>query len=499
MLQIHRIAHEHNPLFGPIFEDITFSVSRGEKVALVGPNGCGKSTIMKLVTGEIPLQKGRIIKAKGTKIAYLQQDFEFGWTGSAVEKMLANVPIDEYAEAEARMRSISALMGLPERCLEAPSIELSLGERTRATLAGLLAGDANLLLLDEPTNHLDLEARLALEHFLSETPQAVLMVCHDRRLLDETVDRTLELRRGILTEYAGGYSDMRREQALRHEQELEFYERSVKENRRLKNAAERIHQNAINVASRPSSGTYDPKHSPFYKARAAKVDKKAKAVRSRIEKLQSQEIEKPFEEIRHAIIIPAAPMHSTEVASLSDVWLDLGGKELFKGLSLFIERGSRVALMGPNGSGKTTLIQLLLGEIQPDKGDVSVANGARIGYLSQARNNLADSLPLLDALALDGRTENLGRTLLGCMDITGDASLKLVRSLSVGERTKAELVGVLAKPVNLLILDEPTNHLDIASIESLETALLSYQGSCVFVTHDREFAERVATEVVMLG
>ena len=173
-------------------------------------------------------------------------------------------------------------------------------------------------------------------------------------------------------------------------------------------------------------------------------------------------------------------------------------ERIFAGLSVFIEKGSRVAIMGPNGSGKTTLIRLLLGELEPDKGQVSVAMGAKVGYLSQGRNSLNDQEPLINALDLNSKSENLARTLLGCLGIRGDAVLKQVADLSVGERTKAELVKVLIHPVNLLILDEPTNHLDIESIESLEDALRDYQGSCIFVTHDREFAERLATEIVYL-
>jgi ATPase subunit of ABC transporter with duplicated ATPase domains len=500
MLQVQSLAYEHNPLFGPLFSDLSFSVESGEKVALVGPNGCGKSTILKLIVDELPLQKGRILLDVGSTIGYLPQDFDFNWNGSMLDALLEQVNLEDRAERTARILRLAHRFGLESRCLDLESNQLSLGERTRAGMIGVFAEEPDLLLLDEPTNHLDVEARIFLESVLQQPGVTVLMVCHDRRLLDTVVTRTLQLDRGVLTEYAGGYTAMQTQKRQAFDRNMETYEKHIGENRRLRIAQERLKQNAVKVAGRPTSQTYDPKQSPFYKARAARVDKRAKAIRTRVEHMTRDNVSKPFERVESELTFPSVRFTSSEVASCSQLWKCLGDKELFGGMSLMIERGTKTAIVGPNGSGKTTLIRLLLGELQPDRGEVKLALNTRVGYLSQARMQLDEHCEVLQSLGLENTgQEQFARALLGRLGIQGDAVHKPVSALSVGERTKAELVRILVQPVNLLVLDEPTNHLDIESIEAMENALKGFPGAVLFVSHDREFVDRLADQIIELG
>lgn len=488
MLQAHGLSYTADPRVGPLFEDLSLAVLPGEKVALMGPNGAGKSTLLRILTGEMLAEHGVISTKKKTSIAYLPQDFapdvegtleQFTGDGPGVLKWLARFHLSDQMEQE---------FGT-----------LSFGEKMRASLAKLLANDPDFLLLDEPTNHLDLEARLWLEDFLIHCRQGVLFVCHDRTMVNAVVSRVLELSRGKLTEFAGGYDDMRERKRQDFERDKATYEREKQESRRLKNAAEKTLQRAIGVASKPTQRTYDAKASPFFKARAKAVDKRAKAIKTRVSHLEDRAIDKPFEFKQAAIEFAARPLRSSyplTVRKLAKAY----DRPLFSGLNFELERGTRVALIGPNGSGKTTIMRILLGEEVADAGEMEISPDVVIGYLSQSRFTLDPAKHILEALdPQNAREEQLVRNLLGRLMLRGDSILKPISVLSVGERTKVELVKLLMTPANVLFLDEPTNHLDIDSLEALEEALLEFPGCILFTSHDRAFVDRVADEVVELG
>jgi ATPase subunit of ABC transporter with duplicated ATPase domains len=488
MLQAHGLSYIADPRVGPLFEGLSLSILPGEKVALMGPNGAGKSTLLRILTGEIAPESGVISTRKKTSIAYLPQDFaphaegtlgEWTGEGAGVLKRLARFHLSDQ--------------------MDQPFQTLSFGEKMRASLARLLADDPDFLLLDEPTNHLDLEARLWLEEFLIRCRQGVLFVCHDRAMVNAVVSRVLELDRGKLAEFGGGYDAMRERKRMDFERDKSTYEREKQESRRLKNAAEKTLQRAIGVASKPTQRTFDSKMSPFYKARAKAVDKRAKAIKTRVSHLEDRAIDKPFEAKQVAIEFAARPLRASyplTVRKLAKAF----DRDLFSDLSFQLERGTRTALVGPNGCGKTTLMRILLGEEAADSGDVDWSSDVVVGYLSQSRFTLDPSLHILEALdPKNPKEEQFARSLLGRLHLRGDSVLKPIGVLSVGERTKVELVKLLMTPANVLFLDEPTNHLDIDSLEALEEALMEFPGCILFTSHDRAFVDRVADEVIVMG
>lgn len=490
MLQAFGLTYTADSRRGPLFEDIGLSVGWGEKVALVGPNGAGKSILIKLLVGALQPDRGRVVSA-GTRVGYLAQDFDLKFEGSLREAILAACPgVEEYQFARALHR-----LGLSNAMIEREFSTLSLGERMRGALAALLASDPDILVLDEPTNHLDVQAREWLEGFLASCPEGVLFACHDRRVIDHVATKVLELDRGSLTEYGGNYAAMTEEKRRRTAHQREQYERQKGEDRRLRVAMEEQLQRAASVLKKPTTRTFDPKASPFFKAKSARMDKRAKAIRSRIEHAREGSVEKPFEPDQIALEFSARPLRSFEAVRARDLTKAYGEKILFQSLSLRLGAGERIAIVGPNGSGKTTLFRILLGQEIADSGEVTWAADARVAVLSQARDALDLSLPACDAIPGDAQ---FVRTALACLGMRGDMATRPVRVLSVGERTKAELVSMLATEANVLVLDEPTNHLDIASVEALEDALTAFPGAILFTSHDREFVERVATEVIAL-
>ncbi len=488
MLQAQGLTYSVDPRKGPLFENLSLSILPGEKVALMGPNGAGKSTLLRILHGELVAESGVFSTKKKTSIAYLPQDFAPSVEGS----------LEEFLEEEPGAHKWLARFHLSDQ-LEQPFQTLSFGEKMRASLAKLLAKDPDFLLLDEPTNHLDLEARLWLEEFLIRCRQGVLFVCHDRAMVNAVVSRILELDQGRLTEFGGGYDAMREKKRQDLERDRATYEREKHEARRLKNAAEQTFQRAEKVASKPTQRTFDSKLSPYFKARAKAVDKRAKAIRTRVSHLEDRAIDKPFESKRVALEFPIQPLRSSYPITVRQLEKSFD-RPLLTGLNFQIERGSRIALVGPNGCGKTTILKILINEDEADSGYIDISSDAKIGYLSQSRFTLDPKMEIIQALGPSNqKEEQLVRNLLGRLKLRGDSVLKPVGVLSVGERTKVELVKILMAPANILFLDEPTNHLDIESLEALEEALIEFPGSILFTSHDRAFVDRVSTEVILLG
>ncbi len=488
MLQASGLFYIADPRVGPLFENLSVSLLPGEKVALMGQNGCGKTKLLQILAGLIQPSSGQVVTRRGSKIGYLPQDFDFEFLGT----------LDEFIDGDPLATKWLGRFGLDEKGDQCFAT-LSLGERMRAALAQLLAEEPTILLLDEPTNHLDLEARLWLEEFLLDCPQGVLMVCHDRAMVNAVVDRVLYLERAQLTQYAGGYDDMLRQKQEKFERDRTAYERERAESRRLKNAAEQTLQRATRMVDKTRIRDYSSKAAPYYNARAKGVDKRAKAIRTRVSHLMEDATEKPFVGDANKLEFLARPLRSDyplTVRGLRKAYAE----ELFGGLNLSLEKGQRLALVGPNGCGKTTLMRILLDEEEADAGDIAWSGDAVIAYLSQSRHMLDSNLPILEALAPETpREEQFVRSLLGRLLLRGEAVHKPVGVLSVGERTKVELVKLLMSPANVLLLDEPTNHLDVDSLEALESALHEFPGSVIFTSHDREFVDRVADDVVTVG
>lgn len=492
MFQAFDIAYEPGPLTGLLFEDVDLSIDRGECVCLAGPNGVGKTALLEIVAGlRVPL-RGKVVWESGSVHAYVPQDVEREAGGRLVDQLLAQ-PDDPTQRANLK-RNLARLGIVPER-LDEPACVFSIGERVRAEIAAALLSKPDALLLDEPTNHLDSEGRDQLIAFLKDWGGACLMVCHDRAVIDALADRTLWFENGKLTDYAGGYSAALLRKQQEHARARESYEKSLHEQRRLKNAAEKTYQKASSMTKRPTNQDYSAFSTPFYAAKQAKLDKRARAIRKRVEQIAAEQVEKPFEPDPIVLRFASRPLRHENAVTVRNLHHGFGARELFRGLSVTLSRGQRVALLGPNGAGKTTLFRMLLGELEPDHGEIAWASDAEVAYLTQGREQLDPELSIRQAIGGDKGTV---RVLLGRMGLRYEASDKPVGVLSVGERTKAELVALVVSPANVLLLDEPTNHLDVRAREALETALMEFPGAILFASHDQAFVDRVATDRIQL-
>ncbi len=367
----------------------------------------------------------------------------------------------------------------------------------RLAIGSLLASDPDILLLDEPTNHLDLPAREWLEEFLRNCPQAVLAVTHDRSFADAVADRVLELEGGRLREYAGGYSDMLHQKSVRVEREMERYGREKAELRRLKNTAEKTLQRAGQMTRTPKNTNVIRMSKPYYAGLQKKLDKRAKAIRTRVDQLADRVIEKPFVAEDLKLEFPTAPLRSAFAVQARGLSKTYGQRVLFRDLAFDAEAGERVAVIGPNGAGKTTLIRGLLDPDSLDAGEVTWGSGARPALLSQERILGDPNATILEVLG--EFDQQRVRTTLGSLGMRGDAAGKKLGVLSVGERSRVELVRILLSGANVLLLDEPTNHLDLPSLEAMEHALDRFEGTVIFISHDRRFIETFADHVVRFG
>lgn len=496
MLQAFGLSYTPDPKGGPLFENLDLHVDRGEKVALVGRNGAGKSVLLDILAGNRAADTGQVILANRVVVAHLRQDFRLDFEGS-----LRDLLEEEAGEVPAYVvfRTLDRL-GLANEFLDRDYGTLSLGERMRAALAVVLAKEPTVLLLDEPTNHLDIEAREWLEQFLADCSEAVLFACHDRRLIDRVADRVLLLDARGLKSYTGGYEEMTATRDADRARQMESWERHRAEDRRLRNAAERVKQIANDVTKLPSHGkTFTKGAMGFYSAREAAVDKRAKAILSRVQKARGEAPVKPHAGDEIALVFPAKPLRSELPVTVRGLSKTFDGRPALEDFDLTLTRGSRLALLGPNGSGKTTVFRLLLGEIEPDEGEIVFGGDVKIATLTQARSALDVDLPALNALhPINAEAENFARLALARLGMRRDLALRRVGDLSVGERSKVEIVSMLLTGANVLFLDEPTNHLDIESLEALESALAEFPGAVLFTSHDRAFVERVATEVIQL-
>jgi ATP-binding cassette subfamily F protein 3 len=496
----------------PLFDGISFRVNEGQRVALAGRNGQGKSTLMKVVAGQQAPERGQVSLAKGRTVGYLPQDIrppeddrtvlEEALSGKAevvaleqevrrLSAQLAERPDDEqlldrygaaqaryealggYA-AEARAKEVLAGLGFAQTRIGAPLRQLSGGWLMRAQLARLLLMNPDLLLLDEPTNHLDIESREWLLGFLGGYPGGVVLTSHDRYFLDGLVHKVYELESGRLEVYTGNYSAYEVEKQERLERRRASY---AKQQAYLRQQQEFIEKNRAKAAT-------------------------ASNVQSRIKQLEKiEKIELPPEapsDIR--LRFPEPPSSGAVTLRTTGLGQRYGDLQVFRGLDLELPRGTRLAVVGVNGAGKTTLLKLIAGKASASDGELALGHNVTIQYFSQYEDDLPDpSWSLLQALeAVAPRDTSTGtlRTILGCFLFSGDDVHKRIGVLSGGERARLKLARMLLRPSNLLVLDEPTNHLDLHSKDLLLQALQEFGGTTVFVSHDRGFLAALATQVL---
>ena len=493
-----------------VLKDVTFDVNQGERVALLGANGTGKTTLLKLLTGQLTPDEGEIFLAPRKRVGLISQIpvYPDGYTTedvlrsafrhldelrdrmTALEQLMAEdtspAVLSKYDALTAEYERLGGYSTDYERDRVANGLDigpamrsqpfdsLSGGEKTRVNLARLLLEDTDILLLDEPTNHLDLKSTEWLETFLLRFRGTVLTVSHDRWFLDTIAQRTIELTDGRCEFYSGNYSFFVVEKQRRYEEQLAQYEKNQKEIAHLEAAADKLHLWAFMGQD--------------------KLHKRAFSMEKRIAKLQTAP--RPRTDKKLSARFREQEFRGDEVLVAEELGKSYGDKLLFRDLELLIEPGERVAVMGDNGTGKSTLVKIILGEETPDTGYVRLGPAVKAAYLPQLVTFSHPERSALDTLIYDCKAQpQEARDRLAAFNFTGEDVFKTVGSLSGGEQSRLRLCMLMKSDINLLVLDEPTNHLDIASREWIEQALADYRGALLFVSHDRWFVDAFATRV----
>ena len=513
MIRLDQISKQHGPQV--LFVEASAAIQRGEKVALCGPNGAGKSTIFRLIMREESPDDGQISIDRGVSIGYFSQDVGEMAGRPAVAEVMAGAGhvsdvavelaalehalgdparademdalLERFGDVQARFdnlggyaleakaREILAGLGFTQAMMDGDVGALSGGWKMRVALARILLMRPDAMLLDEPSNHLDIESIIWLEGFLKSFEGALVMTSHDRELLNRIVDRVIDIDGGVLTSYSGN---------------LDFYDQQRALNEAQAEAAYQRQQAML---------AKEVRFIERFKAQAAK----ASQVQSRVKKLDKIErVEPPKRRKTLSFEFPPCTRSGEDVVKIEKLAKRYGPLVVYDGLDLIIRRRQRWAVMGVNGAGKSTLLKLIAGEAEPDGGKVTVGAGGKLGYFAQhamevldAERSVAQVLEDAFPLATVGQL----RTLAGCFGFSGGDIDKTCRVLSGGEKARLVLARLLYDRPNFLVFDEPTNHLDIGTKEMIVRALADYDGTMLFVSHDRRFLAQLSNRVLELG
>ncbi len=489
MLSAHKIQKHIGAR--AILDGVSLSIAAGERVGLVGRNGCGKTTLLRILTGEEAPDTGAVgAIRRGLSVGYLPQIPEIPRGRTVLEEAMAELPLG-VAGWQAKRHLLALGFAPAALCQEAQT--LSGGEKTRLMLARLLLGDHDLLLLDEPTSHLDIGMLRWLERMVVEHRGACLIVSHDRRFLDRTVCRIVELDEGRLTEYAGNYTAYVAQKQARIERDRTLY---VEQQRQI-NALREFAARQMGWAAKCQAG---PKAGRDVRGRIAeKIAKRAHAAERRVEQIEADAVEKAHDAAGVSAAFRGVRRSGQTVFETRDLGMRFGDRALFDGVDLTVAFGERVGIVGANGAGKTTLLRLLLGEAEPTEGTIRRGAGVVPFHAAQIQEQFDPDATVLATLEEVGRmTPTEARTLLACFLFRDTEVFKLVRMLSGGERVRLAVAAAVASDANLLVLDEPTNYLDTDTRERLEQALEGYKGTLLVVSHDRYLLDRLTHRTIAL-
>jgi ATPase subunit of ABC transporter with duplicated ATPase domains len=498
-----------------IFVDASFQLNPGEKVGLVGPNGAGKTTLFRMVVGEEAPDEGDVSVPKKLTIGYFRQDVEEMQGRPVLDEAIAGSgqlgdlhheladlhrAMEDHAQAdgmdrilarfgevqeqyehlggytlEAQAREVLHGLGFHDDQIDGDVGALSGGWKMRVALARVLLGRPDVLLMDEPTNHLDIESIIWLEQFLKSFPGALLMTSHDREFMNRIVSKIAEIDAGEIIAYSGNYDFYERERAIRETNQQAAFARQQSMLAKERRFIERFKTHA---------------------AKAAQVQSRIKA----LDKIDKIELPKKRQTVKFDFRVP--PRSGDQVAVIEDLHKSYGSRVIYDGFNLTIRRGERWAVMGRNGSGKTTLLKMIAGASAPDSGSVRLGASLNMGYFAQQSLDVLDpDLTIMEQLQNDFPQDGIGalRTLAGAFQFSGDDVDKPIRALSGGEKSRLAIARMLYNPPNFLVLDEPTNHLDLATKEMLVDGLKDFEGTMVFVSHDRMFLRGLGSRVLELG
>jgi len=466
-----------------VLSGVSLEVAEGERLGVVGPNGSGKSTLLRLLAGELQPTRGEVLWMPRVTRGYLCQ--EGHWDGSRpLGEQMQHVPAE-----------LLSRCGVTDVMLRRPAEALSGGQKVRAALARVLALRPQVLLLDEPMNHLDAAGLDWLEEVLSSYRGTVVVVSHDRCFLDRLATAVLEVEGGRVRRYPGNYTGYARQKQAEVERARSEYRAYQNEKRHLEQAMRRQKEMARRVHdSRVPPDKVGDKS--FFKAKAKAMMRRAKAIGSRLERIHA---EKPHETSGLRLRLDEGVGAGPHLALATDLGFSYDGHHwLFRKACFFLQRGDRLAVIGPNGCGKTTFLHLILGQLQPTEGSLYVAP-VRAAYLAQELETLDQRHTVLqEAAGSDAPDQPQVRSLLGCLLFSGEAVAKPVSVLSRGEKIRLALAKTLLSSPDLLVLDEPTNGLDLPSREAVEKALEGFSGTIILVSHDRYLLRRLATRVMNL-
>ena len=495
---------------GKVLNGLSFQVESGERVGVLGKNGAGKTTLFRILTGEIFADSGEFVLAPGRRIGLISQIPVYPREFTAEDVLLdafahLKEMVEQLAELSLQMehngdstllRRYDALtaafeagggydrslrlgkvcngLGISQEMRERSFDKLSGGEKTRINLARLLLVDTDILLLDEPTNHLDLNATKWLEEYLKQYKGTVLTISHDRYFLDRVIDRVIELKDGVAEFYAGNYSFYAIEKERRFLEQLRQYQKEQAKLEQLKTAADKLHLWAFMGND--------------------KLHKRAFSIEKRMEKLN--QTDRPKTERKMAARFVETEFHGDDFFILDHLGKAFGDKQLFSDLELRIEPGDRIALLGDNGTGKSTLLKILTGDLNADTGRLRKGPTVVSGYLLQEVRFSHPERNLVDTMLYDANcSTQQARDRLASFQFRGEDAFKTVKTLSGGEKSRLRLCILMDNRINFLILDEPTNHLDLASREWMEASVEDYEGTLLFVSHDRYFIDRFANRI----
>lgn len=512
MIRLDNISKQNGQQL--LFIEASAALQRGEKIGLVGPNGAGKSTLFRMITGQEPPDEGQVVVDRGVSIGLFSQDVgEMSGRSAVAEVMdgagavsevaaeLAELEaaladpdrademdslIERFGEVqgrfealggyalEGRAREVLAGLSFSQEMMEGDVSRLSGGWKMRVALARILLMRPDVMLLDEPSNHLDLESLIWLENFLRGYDGALLMTSHDREFMNRIVNKILEIDGGTLTSYTGNYEFYEQQRALNEKQQQAQFERQ-----------QAMLAKEIAFIER-------------FKARASH----AAQVQSRVKKLEKiDRVEPPKRRQSVSFEFQPAPRSGDDVVKLRGVSKRYGQRSIYDGLDLLVRRRERCCVLGVNGAGKSTLLKLVAGATAPDEGSVTLGGSVKMGYFAQhAMELLQGDRSIFETLEenFPRATQGSLRALAGCFGFSGDEVEKKCRVLSGGEKARLVMAMMLYDPPNFLVLDEPTNHLDMATKEMLVAALADYEGTMLFVSHDRHFLAALSNRVLEL-